>query len=162
MQEMAASLDEGSSFEDITRESLIPKPVAEAKAQLQKAKQDDVFPVGESYGYSYFNKALKRWPMSPLRGDADWKVMRALGVGIWSCRRLRELRLRERHSLFRNLSPEEAREKVREVLGQVESVPEGEDLDQRDILFTWNALYRTAAGESIHTANPRIARTDDE
>lgn len=139
--EIASSLDELGPHEQIVWRPLVPKPALESQAR-ELARQ-----VGGSYGYAFFNRACQGLPYSPLMG-ADWAVMRRLGFGIWSDRRLRIMGYKSR-----NIQKPGRREPFTQ---------EGDDLGTRDIMFTWNCLYRTAAGESIQTSGADMSRYRDD
>ncbi|CZT18959.1 uncharacterized protein RCC_04804 [Ramularia collo-cygni] len=139
--ELASSLEEIGTCDRIAWEPLATKPILQPEAR-QMARE-----VRGSYGYAFFNRACQGLQYSPLMG-ADWAVMRRLGFGIWSTRRLRIMGYKS---------------KDRQQLGQREPIiQEGEELGKRDAMFTWNCLYRTAVGESLRRSGADMSRYRDD
>lgn len=142
LTELPSSLEEiGTCNNRIAWEPLATKPILQPEALARK--------VRGSHGYAFFNRACQGLPYSPLLG-ANWAVMRRLGFGIWSTRRLRIMGYKSTDRQHKQLGH-------REPIFQ-----EGEELSKRDVMFTWNCLYRTAAGESIRTSGADMSRYRDD
>lgn len=163
-EDMGTSLCEIEAPGEISWEALTPMPTFKTFANGQqyslearqvRDRRRTVFPPRDSHGYVFFHRPYQRWPWSPLIG-ADWKVLRRLGFGIWSDRRMKQLGLKSRDRPLQAPYPDLAKLYPPEPPDQ-----DGEEMGSREVVFTWNVLYRTAAGEDIRTSKAEMWRGDD-
>lgn len=95
-------------------------------------------------GHHYFISFSSPHEQYSLLAGADWQILRRLGFGIWSTRRLFELGLQDpAHAaapLRGTLSPKPIRTSV---------------MTPNDVMFTWKALYDAAVADVMEPMGER-------